>query len=414
MEAWDHEPRVRPVPIDDEDGEFVTPAVQTRTRRSDHWTKRPWLPIALSAVAVVGVLASVAVFGAIQHEDPPPLNPLPFANATEDAASESAPVTFAPALQEIIPDITDRLTLIVVGPNGPAAMLWDPSFVKPKVIDLDLGTDRGTDYEASFDSSGRFLALAASGPDSADADLYLGVPTDVGDVDLASVRSYRWHATQVGRIAWIATDQSDDPVLMTGQVDPLSQDLGSVTVITTLEPDIELVRWDSEGFLLSDADFGRIYARDAAGDEQWTHRGHLLATSGNLLLISPTPVLLDRATYVESFTRHGELIGTILDEESRDDVLIRTMATSRNSDLIARIDVGDQTMRIEVQRPQISTLRIIHYNDGAVPIGFTSNDQYVVFETEGENDLLFVRWKRSVTYELDVPNDYDVIGLDIG
>jgi hypothetical protein len=363
---------------------------------------------------VVGVLTSVTLFGAVEHEDPPPLNPLPFASDADDVPTETTPVTLAPALQDIIPDITDRLTLMVIGPEGPAVLLWDPSFVQPKVIDLEIGTDGDYDYEASFDSSGRFVALAASAFDSTATGLYLGVPTDVGDVDLPDVRGYQWHTTQVGRIAWLAADDSGDSVLRTGEVDPVSQDLHDVAIITTIGPDLELVRWDSEGFVLSDTNFGMVYALDALGTEQWTRRGHVLATSGSTMLISPQRVLLERATYIESFTREGDPIETVLDEETRGDVRIRTMATSLNSDMVARIDVQEDSMRIEIRRPQISTIRIIHYNEGATPIGFTSNDQYFVFESEKTNDLLFVRWKRSVTYELDVPDEFEVIGLDIG
>jgi hypothetical protein len=377
-------------------------------------TKRPWLPIALSAVAVVGVLTSVTLFGAVEHEDPPPLNPLPFASDAEDVPTETAPVTLAPALQDIIPDITDRLTLMVVGPEGPAVLLWDPSFVQPKVIDLEIGTDSGYDYEASFDSSGRFVALAASAFDSAATDLYLGVPTDVGDVELLDVRGYQWHTTQVGRIAWLETDDSGNSVLRTGEVGPVSQDLHDVTIITTIGPDLELVRWDSEGFVLSDTNVGMVYALDALGSEQWTRRGHVLATSGNTILISPQRVLLDRATFVESFTREGDPVETVLDEETRDDVLIRTMATSLNSDMVARIDVQEDSMRIEIRSPEIAALRAIHYNQPAAPIGFTLNDQYFVLESEKQNDLLFVRWKHSLTYELDVPDEFEVIGFDIG
>jgi hypothetical protein len=414
MEAWDHEPRVRPVPIEDENDDSSSSAVHTRAERSVHGTKRPWLPIALSAIAVVGVLTSVALFGAVEHEDPPRLNPLPFASDAEDVPTETTPVTFAPALEDIIPDITDRLTLMVVGPEGPAVLLWDPSFVQPKVIDLEIDSDGGYDYEASFDSSGRFVALAASAFDSAATDLYLGVPTDVGDIELANVRGYRWHTTQVGRIAWLATDDSGHSVLRTGEVDPVSQNLHDVTIIATMWTPLELVRWDSEGFILSDTNLGMVYALDALGTEQWTRRGHVVATSANTILISPKRVLLERATYVESFTREGDPIEIVLDEETRDDVIIRTMATSLNSDMIARIDVQEDSMRIEIRGPQIAALRVIHYNEAAPPIGFTSNDQYFVFESEKGNDLLFVRWKRSVTYELDVPDEFEVIGLDIG
>jgi hypothetical protein len=157
-----------------------------------------------------------------------------------------------------------------------------------------------------------------------------------------------------------------------------------------------------------------VYALDALGAEQWTRRGHVLATSGNTILISPQRVLLDRATFVESFTREGDPIETVLDEETRDDVLIRTMATSLNSDMVARIDVQEDSMRIEIRGPQIAALRVIHHNEPAAPIGFTLNGQYFVFASEKQNDLLFVRWEHSLTYELDVPDEFEVIGFDIG
>jgi hypothetical protein len=412
MEAWDHEPRVRPVPIEDDDNSSSD--VATRTSRSEHWTKKPWLPIALSAVAVVGVLTSVAVFGAVEHEDPPPLNPLPFANPPDEAPVETTAVTMAPQLEDIIAGITDRLTLIVVGPDGPAAMLWDPSFVEPKIIDLGIAKEGDYDYEASFDSSGRFIALASTPVDSQLTAVHVGVPTEVGDVDLVGVTSIEWHATEVGTLAFVQPNQSGEPTLYTARVNPLSRTLNDIIEITTVEQRTDLLRWDADGFILTGGQYGGVHAFDDAGVDQWSKPGHALAASAHMILISPLSAEGNAVTTVEAFTRDGEAIGTVLNESVGTDILLRTMSMSKNSDLLARIDMRQERTRLEVTGPQIAAIRIVQHNDDIPPIGFTSNDEYFVFEGDGNNDLVFIKWNIGAIFELDVPEGYDVIGFDIG
>ncbi len=98
MEEWDNEPRVKPVPIDGH--ERLSTDAPSPASGPDHWTRRPWLPIALSSVAALGVLASVAFFGAIEHDDPPP-------------ALDTRRFTNVRALQEITPDGFDVIAIDV-------------------------------------------------------------------------------------------------------------------------------------------------------------------------------------------------------------------------------------------------------------------------------------------------------------
>jgi hypothetical protein len=161
---WNDEPSVRPIPV--ENDELLSTEPVKPNQAITEGPGRPWLPIVVSGIAVAIVLGSVAIFGSVQDTDPPPLDPSAFRNRTTETPEESTTTTLGITLSEAIPGIRDRLTLVVDGPNGPAVLLWDPSFVVPKELSLianstgDSASSGDAGYSASFDSGGRFMALA--------------------------------------------------------------------------------------------------------------------------------------------------------------------------------------------------------------------------------------------------------------
>lgn len=399
MDTWDHEPRVRPIPIDDEDAAFWAEA--ERSSASEHWTRRPWLPIALSAVAVVGVLSSVTVFGALERDDPiPPLDALPFSNTR--------------SLQEIIPGLNDRLTLVVVGPNGPATLLWDPSLVDPRIVELQHPTEDELDYEASFDSSGRFVAVSSILEDAVQPGLRIGIPTDLGVIDLEGIDSYQWHASEVGHLAFVQTDASGPARLITGVVDPLSRLLVDVTEIVRFSPTSTLIRWDTTGFILSHDESGSVTAIDETGVVQWSEPGVAVATSGRTVLIAPAGSDRTSVDDVSAFTRTGERTGTILPAVAGDGTSARMVMLSTNSDLMARLDLAANTTTIAVDGPQAAGTVTVQHEESVSPLGFTSNDAFFVFASNSTNNLIFVNWEVGAVHEVDVPDGFEVIGFDIG
>lgn len=416
MEAWHDDARVRPIPIDDDP--TLSKELPPRAPGDGDGPKRPWLPLMLAAVAALIVVGSVATFGAVQDDDPPPvdiaalLNPPP---ETEDAATTT---TLGGSLSETIPGIEDRLTLIVIGRAGPTALLWDPTFILPKEAPLDTDPMDNAVYSASFDSSGRFLALGAEIPGSAGATVSVGVPTSVGIADLTNVDSYLWHATEVGRFAWVAPSADGTPHLYTANADPLGRTLGEGTDLGQIDDDEVLVRWDSLGFIL-DASGETTVFRGPWGEVVSTIDSAVVATSATTIVTAPQRFDRTRLTVATLRTRSGEIISNVIAQsfsqsETEIDERVRTLVMSRGSDLVARIDMDPTKTRLEVSGPTLSEERIVEHDNGLLPIGFTSTDRYFVFGSDGGNDLIFVDWNNGSIHELSIPDQYEVIAFDIG
>lgn len=412
MEAWNDAPRVRPIPIEDEKSSPSEPVERVSKERGGQ--RRPWLPVVVSGVAVAIVLGSVATFGAVQDRDPPPLDPSAFRNVPDDVADgPTTTTTLGEPLSKIIPGIRDRLTLVVDGPNGPATLLWDPSFVEPKELTLLADTSEDVAYSASFDSGGRFMALFVHKSTASASSLYVGVPTNVGGLDLVGVQTYQWHATEVGRIAWVQLHPGSQPSLFTATVDQLQKTVSDVEELAELADGDRLVRWDPAGFVFNTSD-NRVVWRDQAGVEQSHIEGTAVAAGTTVTVLAPpgmNPHLLSTA---QLMVRDSASRDTILDAPLPPGMTLRTYAMSRNSDLVARVDVSALGTRLEVSGPSLAAIHLLDNQDDLAPWGFTGNDQYFVFARIGTNDLVFVDWSLGSVQELDVPDQYTVVALDIG
>jgi hypothetical protein len=372
----------------------------------------------LSTIAVIVVVGSVAIFGAVQDDDPETRDIAALINAPPTTVEGAPTTTLGDSLGETIPGISDRLTLIVIGDNGPAALLWDPSFILPKELPLDTDPMDDAVYSASFDSGGRFIALAVNIPGSVGATVSVGVPSDVGDPEIADVDSYVWHATEVGHFAWISPGSDGENHLFTGEANPIGKSLTSVLDLGVVDDDETLVRWDAKGFIL-DARGLTTVLRSQDGSVSSSFDGTVIAASATSMVTAPAGMNPDRLTLASMRTRTGEITETIFSEGFSDigeeiDERIRTFSMSRNSDLVARIDMTSTRTRLEVQGPSLSAIRILQHNDDVPPIGFTSNDRFFVFASDGGNDLVFVDWNLGSIHELSIPDQYNVIAFDIG
>lgn len=420
MEAWDDEQRVRPIPIEDDsssDFELDAPSVADP---GDEPPRRPWLPITLAAVAVAIVLGSVASFGALQETDPPPAD----AAFTEPEPEEevfSPPTTVAVSLQDTIPGVTDRLTLLANGPSGPTALLWEPSFIQPKpltVVTFGIVDPPPSDpalrlRSATFDAGGDFVAVTGiSGGEDTEV-LRVGTPTDVSAVSLDTATSFVWHATDVAHLAWIDLNAEGVPTLFTARVNPLSKALMDQKEFDGVTASSSLVRWDSDGFVLNTG-LGEILALAPSGDEQWRAEGIALAASATMILTTATDADPDRLASASSLDRSGVEVGVLFDEEVDEALISRTVAISGNTGLVARIDVRQERTRIELKGSAFTGTRIIQYNDDVEPIGFTSNDKFFVLKADGTNDLIFVNWGFGSIHVLSVPDQFGVVGFDFG
>lgn len=421
MEAWNDEPRVRPIPIeDDPSSEFDSITRAESPGGGGEPPRRPWLPIILAAAAIAIVLGSVATFGALQEQDPPPADAA-FTETTIPEEDVFTPTTVpAVSLQETVPGVTDRLTLVANGPNGPTALLWDPSFILPKAFPIELfATDAETEdpglrlRSATFDAGGDFVAVTGI-PDGEEREvLRVGTPTDISSVSLDDATSFVWHATDVAHLAWIEPDADGLTTLHTARVNPLSKVLMDRKEVASVTSPTTIVRWDGSGFVLNTG-LGEVLALTTDGDELWRQPGSAITASGSTILVSMPDADADRLESVAAVDRFGIPIAQLFDEPTTDDLLARTVRMSGNTDLVARIDVRQDRTRIEMNGPEFAAVKILQYNDDVEPIGFTSNDKYLVFRADGSNDLIFFNWGLASIHVLAVPDQYGVVGLDLG
>jgi hypothetical protein len=404
MAQGDREQRVRPI---DYAPEHSFSSIADTDQDLEPHRPRPWIALVLSAVAVLVAVGAVSVFGSLEFNEPEPPDPQEFASGAQNEV-EAPPETLPPRLEDSLPNVTDRLTLIAMVDETLRTLLWDPSFRVPKAYDLPIeNVDADTDIEASFDSGGRTLAITTTTPHT--TRVYLGDPTDVGRTpDMIGPTSLLWHASQVGAIAWVSPGQDGQWSLHTGKVDPLSGTLTNDSVVASFPTAIDLVRWDTSGFVLNKG--SSVTAISPAGEPLWEQEGVAVSGSASILaIIAPD----------DSASNTRWLIADRFSGEAAPQQVTGTpseiwVATSRDTDLIAEIAASVDKTRILVSGPEIAAKRIVQVDLQVAPIGFTSSGEFLQFNMLDSNDLVFVNWRTGATHVVPIPEDTAVIGSDLG
>ncbi|MEZ5175905.1 MAG: hypothetical protein R2823_06835 [Acidimicrobiia bacterium] len=404
------DPRVRPIPIEDD---LSASVLSSPSDEGTPITGRPWLPIAVSGLAVAIVVGSVALFGALGEDDPPVLDSTPFADraGVEDRAGNASP--FGEPLNELIPGIEDRLTLIVDSEDGPTTLQWDPEFIRPKEILLDPRPAPDSTHRAVFDSSGRFIAVTEHLPDTLTYNLSLGIPTELETVTLPAVLSHTWHATEVGRLAWVQQMADESSMLFTAAVDPMGRSLMHISAVTPIDEGEQLVRWDANGFLSTTPRQTTLW-RSGDGSLLRSRPGTVAAVSATSLVMAPPHVAPDHLTEAVLMTRMGDDPETLFDRRVMEDDGVASVAMSANTDLLANFRGGLSDAHLEVHGPTVNPTRHLTYRGALTPVGFTANDRFVVLRVDGTNDLVFADWMAGSFHLLDVPEGYTVLAFDIG
>ena len=406
MTDGDRQDRVRPIDYTP-DGSF---SPQPGNDHPPELRKpRPWVALALSAVAVLTAVGAVAAFGSLEFNDPEPPEPQEFASgAQNDEDTDAPPDTLPPRLEDSLPNLTDRLTLVAIVDDTLQTLLWDPSFRVPKAYDLPIeGVDADTDIEATFDSGGRTLAVTVTTPQS--KRVYLGDPTNVGrSPDIVGLESLVWHASQVGAFAWVSRGQGDIWDLHTGKVDPLSGTITNDVVVSQFATPVGLVRWDSSGFVVNQG--SSTVALDGEGDPQWQMKGVAVSGSASLLaVIAPDDSASDTRWVIVDRTSGDAMAQQVTGSPGE-----IWVTTSRDTDLIAEIAASIETTRVLVDGPDLAAKRIVQVDLHVAPIGFTSSGEYLQFHLFDSNDLVFVNWRTGATHVVPIPDNMTIMGSDLG
>ncbi|MCL1598476.1 MAG: hypothetical protein M3094_04785, partial [Actinomycetia bacterium] len=287
-------------------------------------------------------------------------------------------------------------------------LLWDPSFRIPREYPLSIDTaDRASAVFVRFNSGGRTLAVGRQ--TRRGYHVYLGAPTDLGtEPDLVTNSPIAWHASEVGVLAWIVTNDDGTIELHTGSVNPLTGSLMNDRVVTALDAPARIVRWDSTGFIIDDG--RQVHALDQSGRLLWSRAGSSLSATPSLVVVAVPEgdtgtsrwSIIDRAT------------GDPADVDITSSFNDLTVVASRDLDIIAAVSGNESRSTLTVGGPDLVTKRIVQVDADVTPIGFTTSNTYMVFEANGTNDLIFVNWRTGATQTLGIPEIYEVLALDLG
>ena len=404
MEAWDQDDRVRPIPI--EEGDEVSLDHSEPPRQSGGGRSRPWLPLLIAIVAVVIVIGSVSVFGALRFEDPEPVDVASFSATTlDEQGSTTTATTLPPRLEELLPGITDRLTLVAESDGEAVTLLWDPSFRIPKAIPLGVSSSSRSNLGAAlFDRGGRFVAL-----EKCDAqhicDLHIGLPADVGvQPDVEGSLGFTWHASEVGRIAWVQAS-ADGYTVYTATANPLSKSLDNVEQAFTLDEPVRLVQWDNHGFVAKYVLGGiQTVALAPDGSTGWAMAGMATTATESIVGVVDSDIgwsIVERTT--------GASVGTTAPAAE-----LLYVAASDSAELIARLSVqSDEYYSLTVTGGNLAAPRIVTVEQQYEPLGFTDDGTYFLF-LSGSEAVVFVDWNRGAARQVAAPDGYSVIGIDVG
>lgn len=423
MEAWQDEPRVRPISMSADD--IAGGDVNSSPEPPDPGN-RPWLPITIAIAGVVLAVGSVALFGSVQNDDPTP----PVAESDENSDEEAAiplptTTTVYRSLEDTVPGLTSRLTLITESPDGPTALLWDPSFAQPKPIAINYNaehTARTNLDGAEFDAGGDFVAIAGHDVFGDQPWLWVGTPTDVAATDIPAVVDAEWHASEIGQLAWL-TPIDDSLTLSMARINPLSLELMEEQVVATVPADSQIVRWDRHGYLIAAGDGGTV-ALSPAGEQLWQADGTPLSASDDTVLIADaygesvtqagsTDMVYVMPTAVSVLGRDGAYQASLFDEPPLESSTHRSVWITPTTEFIGRVDVIGQSTRLSVTGGSLVAIRQVRIPDDVLPLGFTHNEAFFVFEADGSNNIIFVNWNNGSFHEVPVPDDYHVIGFSI-
>lgn len=408
MEAQDNEPSVHPISIEDDDGELL-PEVGGRRRREARVPRRPWMPLAVSAMAVAALIGAVTFFGAVEFQDAPTTDPETFSLTTIVGDSAHPTEALPPTLAEMIPGITERLTLVTTDDGALWIYVWDPTFRVPNEF-ITMAQQDTEQLSASFDVGGRYVAVG--GQESVtlpQTDVWVGLPTEIDPTpDVVGVRSYAWHSTEVSRLAYLKPEEGGY-ALETVTVDALSKTPSEADASLDFSELGSIVRWDNAGFIIQVAE--ETVAIDPTGTEIWRIDGWAHGASPNFLAqIRDTGTgqqwyLVDRDSAERvSFTEFG------VDA----DTFVTQVVASPNSDIFAAVTARESGSTVKVVGPAQNTPRISRVGAGLYPYQFTSDSTFLVLRSFRSNDLTFVDWRTGATHVLEVPNGKKVLAINIG
>jgi hypothetical protein len=391
MEARDSGSRIRPLPIDDIDGDAP-----------QHHPIEPRRRIAPLIVIVAGAIAFAVIARGLDIGDSTEVGssdttaaPANLSEEPDSTTTTAPPPPPPPTLLQMLPVVGDRLSLVALTTTAKIGQ-WDSDLAFPS-----YNSSISQPQSAQYNNDGTLVAIRSGVGDG----VFVIDSAMSGPVYIWDVTSGVWHNTNASLFAWTAIDAETAATVV--RVADVSGD-PSFGVSALLEfslpgSDHTLQAWGDWGFVTTSG--ATTYGFDPDGLQTRMIDGMFFdaATDGMLLLADPgeegaTPFLvnldgsrselpsLDIGASDFRITADGSwVLATTIQEDGHTSILARTVR-SRST----RLTSVDETARI---------------------VNLTSGDRLLVLQDIDSNDLLFKDWNSGAEYRVAIEDPIAAVFL---
>ncbi len=393
MEARDSGSKIRPLPIDDIDGDAPQHHPIEPSRRL--------LPL---IVIVAGAIAFAVIARGLSVGDSTEVGSSDTTAAPATLAEEPEPTTTTapppppPTLRRMLPVVGEQLNLVVLTTTAKVGQ-WDPDLAFPS-YDSSISQPESAQYNID----GTMVAIRSGVADGA----FVIDSATKGPAYIWDVTSGVWHNTEASLFAW--TELDAEAVSTVVRVADISGDtsagVAALLEFTLPAPDHILRAWGDWGFVTTSGSI--TYGFDADGLQTRMTDGMFFdaATDGMLLLADPgeegvVPFLLNLdGTRSElpsldigaddfRITADGTwVLATTIQEDGHTSILARTVH-SRST----RLTSVDETARI---------------------VNMTWGDRLLVLQDIESKDLLFKDWNTGAEYRVTIEDPVAAVFLPDG
>jgi len=390
MEARNSGSKIRPLPIDDIDGDAPQhrPAAEPR-----------WLPL---AVIVVGAIAFAVVARGLAPPEPTEVGAATTTTTSTTTTSTSPPAepdpTAAVPLSQLLPFATDSLRFVTL--QGWAAINeWGLDAIAPH-----LGPFIGEADTAAYNVDGSYLAIHRGVRDGS-----ITITDRDGSHPVylqKNVTAGMWHPTDPHLFAWTASPDTSD----TGETSYLSIADVAGSVGASLEPLIEitleggphgLLAWGDWGFVatdLSDEVRPTVVRYDPDGLDP-------VRIEGEFFDVTPDGVLLMARLDDSGYVPH------VIDVDGSETALIGLdigasdfRITADGNWVIALTPQADGHTSILARTVRSRSTRLTSIEEPATLVGLSRDDRHVILQELESADIVFKDWDTGAEHRVPIPN----------
>ena len=362
----------------------------------------------VSGVAIAGLISAVALFGAVEFQDIPVVGPEAF-TPTTIVEQDSIPINeLALTLEETIPGIMDRLTMLTTNRDTIWTLAWDPSARAPRAS-VAVANKQMDWTSASFDTGGRLVAvLGARDSQGEGEEVRFGSPGSVVDTPrLRDVRSLKWHAVDVARLAFIRSVE-DLITLEVVEIDFLTQTPKNPDVVRRFTELPRIIRWDNQGFILQMGN--ETVALDPQGNLLWRADGWARTSSPGFV---PQVRQTDGGVRWFHIDRDTGQATSFADLGVNDDAVRTEIVTSKNTNIFAAATRRKEATTITVGGLSLIAPLTAYIFEEVSPYEFTSDAAFLILKSPESNDLTFLDWRAGTFHRLEVPDQGTVIAVKV-